>query len=83
MAELAGIPRAVVDRASELLRGLELHHQLAAASASDSSVPAPSNSSWENSLATKMKTVDLNTLTPLAALNLLATWKQEVESVKD
>ena len=83
VAELAGIPRAVVDRASELLRGLELHHQLAAASASDSSVPAPSNSSWENSLATKMKTVDLNTLTPLAALNLLATWKQEVESVKD
>ncbi len=76
VAQLAGLPKAVTQRAHEILRQLE-----ASAGKTRTVVPIsdeqlrlfPEN----NPLMEAFKTVDLESLSPIQALNLLYQWKSE------
>ena len=91
VAKLAGLPPEVIRRATSLLRSLEAARRSGNAGAELASpgqlglfvaeaVPAP--------LATPpvleaLRALDLNGLTPLDALNLLARWKESLRSEAD
>jgi DNA mismatch repair protein MutS len=82
VAQLAGLPKAVVDRAYALLHELEARNlpievngerKIAAA------IPPSSEFIFSDSFANKIKNLSIEQLTPLEALNLLAEWKNEVK----
>jgi DNA mismatch repair protein MutS len=82
VGRLAGLPLPVVERAQQVLRLLEAGHQVAqqpAPPAPDAqqlplfSQPAP------HPLVTALQGLDVNTLSPLEALNRLAQWKKQLE----
>ena len=88
VARLAGLPAVVVDRARDILNALE-HDELSrggrpslsAAAATPRQQPglfetAPITADW---IAEKLRATDVNQLTPIAALTLLAELKREVE----
>jgi DNA mismatch repair protein MutS len=77
VAQLAGLPRDVITRASEILRDLERHAPTAAVE------PARLNSGQQIALfpevspiLQELETLDVNSLTPLQAINKLYEWKQ-------
>jgi DNA mismatch repair protein MutS len=75
VAELAGVPRDVIERAREYLRRLE-RHQLSLAPASPQSElrfdpPAAPPSVAHAEIAAKLAALDVDTLSPRAALDLL------------
>jgi DNA mismatch repair protein MutS len=81
VAQLAGIPRPVILRASEMLHQLE--------STSGSTIQIESLSSQQmalfpetNPLLDDLKELDLNTLPPLQALNILYEWQQKFKQDK-
>jgi len=75
VAQLAGIPRPVISRASEILSQLE-------ASSGSTIKVEPSHSQQltlfpeTNPLLDELKTLDLNTLPPIEALNILYEWRK-------
>ena len=75
VAQLAGIPRPVISRASEILSQLE-------ASSGSTIKVEPSRSQQlvlfpeTNPLLDELKTLDLNTLPPIEALNILYEWRK-------
>lgn len=74
VAQLAGIPRPVISRASEILEQLE------ATSGSTIKVDAVPTQQLTlfpetNPLLEELKTIDLNTLPPIEALNVLYEWR--------
>jgi DNA mismatch repair protein MutS len=75
VAQLAGIPRQVILRASEILKELE-------ASAGTAVHIEPSSSQQltlfpeTNPILDELKKMDLNTLPPIQAINLLYEWQQ-------
>jgi DNA mismatch repair protein MutS len=73
VAELAGVPRDVVDRAREYLRRLEKHQQalLPASPQSELEFAAPPQGSATDALVDRLATLDVDALTPRAALDLL------------
>ncbi len=88
VARLAGVPREVNDRAKQILAQLEQEHlngdgqpKIAAHSkrrrAGDLQLTlfAP----YEHPLIERLRTVDLNGTTPLAALRLLQDWQRELQ----
>jgi DNA mismatch repair protein MutS len=92
VAKLAGLPAAVLARAREILKNLEAmevdeggHASLArgrrrkAAGGSQLGLfgPAPGDPAAEE-LAKALRTLDLDALRPLDALNLLASWKRKL-----
>jgi DNA mismatch repair protein MutS len=85
VAKLAGLPNEVIDRAREVLAEHEnAEHQLTGNLASDDSRPARSAqltifTPISQPVLEKLREVDLNRLTPLEALNLLAELKKQVE----
>lgn len=85
VARLAGLPDAVLDRAAEILDDLESggHESPAATRPGAGRHPAPAQLSLfhgeDNGLAEQLRQIDLDELTPLAALNKLAELKRLVE----
>jgi DNA mismatch repair protein MutS len=76
VAQLAGVPRPVISRASEIL------HQLEQSSGStlkieSSTVQQMALFPETNPLLDELKEIDLNTLSPIEALNILFEWQQK------
>jgi DNA mismatch repair protein MutS len=82
VAKLAGLPNEVVDRAREVLIHHEFAEQQATAHLSPGATPSPAQLTIFTPLSQpvleKLRDVDLNRLTPLEALNLLAELKKEI-----
>ena len=85
VAKLAGLPNEVTDRAREVLAEHEnAEHRLSGQLADDESRPArPAQLTIFTPLSQpvleKLREVDLNRLTPLEALNLLAELKKQID----
>lgn len=83
VAKLAGLPNEVVERARAVLAEHESVEQQATAHLSPGASPPPTQ--WtiftplSQPVLEKLREVDLNRLTPLEALNLLAELKKEIE----
>jgi DNA mismatch repair protein MutS len=82
VAKLAGLPHEVVTRAREVLAEHEFAEQQARAHLSPGTNPPPTQLTIFTPLSQpvldKLRQVDLNRLTPLEALNLLAELKREI-----
>ena len=82
VAKLAGLPNEVITRAREVLLEHEFAEQQATAHLSPGSSPPPTQLTIFTPLSQpvleKLRAVDLNRLTPLEALNLLADLKREI-----
>jgi DNA mismatch repair protein MutS len=84
VAKLAGLPNEVIDRAREVLIEHEsAEHQLTGQLANDQSRPARAAqltifTPISQPVLEKLREVDLNRLTPLEALNLLAELKSQI-----
>jgi DNA mismatch repair protein MutS len=84
VAKLAGLPNEVIDRAREVLAEHEsAERQLTGQLANDDSRPAPPAqltifTPISQPVLERLRAVDLNRLTPLEALNLLAELKKEI-----
>jgi DNA mismatch repair protein MutS len=82
VAKLAGLPIEVVTRAREVLAEHEFAEQQATAHLSPGVVPPPTQLTIFTPLSQpvleKLRELDLNRLTPLEALNLLAELKKEI-----
>ncbi len=81
VAQLAGVPAEVTRRAREILRTLEEGGGPQRAPAAAPAEPEGlSNLTLEDAAAEeikeKLKTIDINTLTPIEAMNLLYEWKR-------
>lgn len=81
VAQLAGLPKPVINRANEILRSLE------ASGAQPLNPPAPSAASdipqqlalfpETSPLVAELRALDVNGLTPIEALNVLYGWKKK------
>jgi len=82
VAKLAGLPQEVVTRAREVLLEHEFAEQQATAHLSPGAAPPPAQltifTPLSQPVVDKLREVDLNRLTPLEALNLLAELKKEI-----
>ena len=82
VAKLAGLPQEVVERAREVLAEHEFAEQQATAHLSPGASPPAAQLTIFTPLSQpvldKLREVDLNRLTPLEALNLLAALKKEI-----
>lgn len=82
VAKLAGLPQEVVERAREVLAQHEFAEQQATAHLSPGASPPAAQLTIFTPLSQpvldKLRDVDLNRLTPLEALNLLAELKKEI-----
>ena len=82
VAKLAGLPNEVVERAREVLVQHEFAEQQATAHLSPGATPPAAQLTIFTPLSQpvldKLRDVDLNRLTPLEALNLLAALKKEI-----
>jgi DNA mismatch repair protein MutS len=82
VAKLAGLPNEVIVRAREVLAEHEFAEQQATAHLSPGATPPPTQLTIFTPLSQpvleKLREVDLNRLTPLEALNLLAELKKEI-----
>jgi DNA mismatch repair protein MutS len=82
VAKLAGLPNEVVTRAREVLAEHEFAEQQATAHLSPGANPGPAQltifTPISEPVLEKLRAVDLNRLTPLEALNLLAELKKEI-----
>jgi len=82
VAKLAGLPNEVVERAREVLVQHEFAEQQATAHLSPGATPPAAQltifTPLSQPVVEKLREVDLNRLTPLEALNLLAELKNEI-----
>ena len=76
VAQLAGIPRPVISRASEILQQLE---QSSGSAVKIEATPVQQMTLFPetNPLLEELKKIDLNTLSPIEALNFLYEWQQK------
>jgi len=83
VAKLAGLPNDVITRAREVLAEHEFAEQQATAHLSPGATPPPAQltifTPISQPVLEKLREVDLNRLTPLEALNLLAELKRQIE----
>ncbi len=87
VARLAGVPRTVLDRAKDVLWQLEEQHVSGAGQVKVQSTRRPKGAAiqltlfepMEHPLLDEMRRLNVNGLTPLAALNLIEKWKQQVD----
>lgn len=97
VAKLAGIPKEVIKRSQQILRKLELQNDLEqkmrSRTATGTQLPlflereVPEDPVVEGIKALKeieeeMANLDLNSLTPLTALNKIAEWKEKIKNGK-
>ncbi len=89
VAQLAGIPKAIIARAQEVLRELEAHEDMnAALTTAPATVPSsPQLELFHQHMALATETIrrelagiDINTLTPLEALSVLHQMKTRIET---
>jgi DNA mismatch repair protein MutS len=88
VAQLAGVPRSVNERAREVLAWLESQHETSAACglAQSNGLPTRSSNHWQmtlfggddHPLLDEIRAADLNDLTPLEALRMLHSWQQRL-----
>jgi len=82
VAKLAGLPNEVVERAREVLAEHEIAEQQATTHLSPGATPPPAQltifTPISQPVLEKLREIDLNRLTPLEALNLLAELKKEI-----
>jgi DNA mismatch repair protein MutS len=85
VARLAGVPREVIGRSKEILAQLEEEHLDAEGQAKIARRPAAAKNTRlqltlftpaEHPLMDELRRLDLNNLTPLAALQLLQRWQE-------
>lgn len=82
VAQLAGVPAEVTRRAKEILRSLEsdapgtIGKNAPRQDASLESMNLTLEDSAAEEIKSKLKTLDINTLTPIEAMNLLYEWKK-------
>ena len=89
VARLAGLPKQVIGRAREILGNLEINSissngipslvQSDIAKKKKQEVQPELFSQKENPLIGKIRTLDINNISPLDALNLLNEWKKELK----
>lgn len=80
VARLAGLPRGVIRRARALLRQLEDDRLAVPTAQLTLSPPEPDDDEPDYGwLAAELRTAEPESLTPLAALNLLAQWRLRLE----
>ena len=86
VARLAGVPSEITRRAKEILRDLEADAPKRSAKAEPKAeaevIPMNDTISLftgvENDIAEQIKATDINTLTPIEAMNLIFKWKNEL-----
>lgn len=78
VARLAGVPRGVVERARRLVAELEEQRPLGPQPAPPSQLPLPLPATVPHPVVAELEHLDLDALTPLAALNKLAEWQRRV-----
>ncbi len=84
VARLAGLPKSVLERAREILRQHEQsEHRLSEALAPAAAPATPAQTTLftplDREVLEALRTADLDNLTPLEALNLLARLKKQIE----
>ena len=83
VAKLAGLPPAVIDRARHVLKQHEKQERSAAAEVQTGTAPEPMQLTIftppSQKIVDRIEAVDVNTLTPLQALNLLEELQQELK----
>ena len=83
VAKLAGLPHEVIERAREVLAEHESAEQQATGHLSPGAEPPPAQlrifTALSQPVLEKLRELDLNRLTPLQALNLLAELKQQID----
>jgi DNA mismatch repair protein MutS len=91
VARLAGLPETVLERAGEIMDGLNekanliisIEHETKFHAPTYSAAPVQKTSkpdkteAQDNALQQKLSKIDINALSPLEALNLLSQWKDE------
>ena len=90
VAKLAGIPQEIVKRSKEILHGLEGEAESTGNAAKKSAAARDTDSDGLESLSImdlcrdsvcdRIKEVDINTLTPIEAMNLIFDWKKTLGS---
>jgi DNA mismatch repair protein MutS len=80
VARLAGIPAPVVVRARELLATLERDRPLGPRPSSGTQMALPLPRAASHPVMDELGALDLDGLTPLAALNKIAEWRSRVTS---
>ncbi|MGO0123348.1 DNA mismatch repair protein MutS [Desulfothermobacter acidiphilus] len=78
VAALAGLPPEVVQRAGEILEELENHRPVAEGKGRRVIQLDLFSGGWEHPLLAELSRLDLDQLTPLKALNLLAEWQERL-----
>lgn len=88
VAKLAGVPEEVVEHAKKILKGLEEKQETAPREKKTESEP-PADSAeatpismldmCRDSVCESIRKTDLNTLTPIEAMNLIYEWKRTLE----
>jgi DNA mismatch repair protein MutS len=80
VARLAGVPHKVIERAKVLLHELEQgHHDLAPLLPT---LPTSQSFPEANLFEARLAQLQLDQITPLDALNLLASWKKELQHLR-
>ena len=89
VARLAGVPLKVVKRAGEILLDLErqrdrksivIEQRRSLLSETTQKPDTPDNCHTENIWSEKISSIDLNSMTPMQALNTLHQWKAQLEN---
>jgi DNA mismatch repair protein MutS len=73
-ARLAGLPEEVLERAAEIMEGLEV---------SNERKPPKAPTEKESKLLSKLAKLDPDSLTPLEALNLIHEWKKSISDLSE
>ncbi|MBQ3235758.1 MAG: DNA mismatch repair protein MutS [Clostridia bacterium] len=76
VASLAGVPKSVTQRAKAILKKLETSDLN---STVDNSIAVDTSEVYESEVENMLRAVDLNTLSPLEAINLLYEMKKELK----
>ena len=85
VAKLAGVPGEITRRAKEILAGLEAEGKTSSAPSrkhenrDDDALAIPMTDAIADELREKVAACDLNTMTPIEAMNLIFEWKKLVE----
>lgn len=83
VARLAGVPTEITRRAKEILRELESGENQKTAKVNEDTVQTGDGTisimeSAAESIADKIRNTDINTLTPIEAMNMIFEWKREL-----
>ncbi len=76
VAKLAGVPKEVTKRANDILQTLESNKVVREKEVKDESGMISFDDFKENEVISKLKNIDINTLTPLEAINLIYELKK-------